>query len=53
LLEELLVLIHQENEPPVSPEPRLKTLTVKDYWVWLSILGFLLAWSVYQFNPFY
>ncbi len=42
--------------PPTNPfKQRLDAATdaVQKYWVWVPILGFLMAWAIYQFDPFY
>ncbi len=62
LLSELVTLIRRANEPKESvstPWTKIKkhfnaiTETIKNYWVWLPIIGFLAAWWIYQFDPFY
>ena len=62
LLSELVALIRQGSKPDESASTcwaQIKkafealTDTIQHYWVWLPIIGFLLAWWYYQFNPFY
>lgn len=62
LLVELLTILRkvdQTDETPSSTGAKLKrrlrsaTEAVKYYWVWLPIVGFLLAWVIFRFNPFY
>lgn len=62
LLSELVALIRRANEPSepvVTPWAKIRqhfkavTKAIKDYWVWLPIVGFLLAWLIYRFDPFY
>ena len=62
LLIELLTILRkvdQTDAPPSSTGAKLKrgfrsaTEAVKYYWVWLPIVGFLLAWVIFRFNPFY
>ena len=62
LLVELLTILRKvdhPDDPPTSTGAKLKrgfrsaTEAVKYYWVWLPIIGFLLAWYIFRFNPFY
>ena len=41
------------NSAKINRQINAVTETIRKYWIWLSIIGFILAWWIYAFNPLY